>query len=119
MIKHTLPNKLGILKSQKIIATVWKHSSHSWKSPPPAIKGAGGVGLSNNWVAWGGGGASLLERGANLEKGGFDIEMGRGLPLFYYFTVPLHLLCVGEKIKFLWLYFDSSIFGVRHARLSS
>ena len=71
-------------------------------NPPPSIKGAGGVGRSPRGVAGGGGGgASLLERGANLEKGGFDIEMGRGLPLFYYFTVPLHLLCVGEKIKLL------------------
>ena len=63
--------------------------------------GGGGGGRGGGGGGGGGGGASLLERGANLEKGGFDIEMGRGLPPFYYFTVPLHLLCVGEKIKFL------------------
>ena len=33
----------------------------------------------------------LLERGDNP-----DVEI-RGLPLFYYFTVQLHLLCVWEK----------------------
>ena len=32
------------------------------------------------------------------ERGKIDIEM-LGLPLFYFFTVQLHLLCVGEKIK--------------------
>ena len=43
----------------------------------------------------------MLERGDNLEKGGVDIEMGGGgeLPLFYYFTVELHLLCVWGKSK--------------------
>ena len=34
----------------------------------------------------------LLKRGDNPEKG-VDIEI-EGLPLFYYFTVKLHLLCV-------------------------
>ena len=44
----------------------------------------------------------LLESGDDLENGGVDIEIGgggEGLPLFYYFTVQLHLLCVQGKSK--------------------
>ena len=47
----------------------------------------------------------LLECGDSLENGGVEIEIeggggrGEGLPLFYYFTVQLHLLCVQEKSK--------------------
>ena len=42
----------------------------------------------------------LLERGDNPEKGeGVDVEMGGGggLPIFYYFTVQSHFLCVWGK----------------------
>ena len=44
----------------------------------------------------------LLESGDDLENGGVDIEIGgggEGLPLFHYFTVQLHLLCVQGKSK--------------------
>ena len=45
----------------------------------------------------------MLDRGDNLEKGEDDIEMGvgeeLGLPLFHYFTVQLHLLCMGGRSK--------------------
>ena len=42
----------------------------------------------------------LLERGDKPVKvggGGVDVEMGVGLPLFYYFTVQSYLLCVRGK----------------------
>ena len=62
----------------------------------------------------------MLERGDNPERGGgvrwVDIEIGR-LPLFYYFTVRLHFLCVWGKVKFPLLHFDSSVFGVNDARI--
>ena len=86
MIKHTLSDKLGILKAPK-------NNCNSLKAlivgnHPSFIKGGGGgggLGPSKNWVTWVEA-KILLERGDNLEKGGIDIEMG-GLPLFYYFTV--------------------------------
>ena len=45
-----------------------------------------------------GGTKTFARKGDNPEKGGGggDVEM-RGLPHFYYFTVQLHLLGVGEK----------------------
>ena len=47
--------------------------------------------------------------GINLKRGG-DAEMGGGgLPLFYYFTVQSHLLCVG-KVRLPLLLFGSSVF---------
>ena len=82
----------------------------------------------------------MPERGNNPDNGGrVDAEMG-GYHFFYYFTVKLHLLCVcvcvcvcacvsvrvrvgvgwGEaEVKFALLHFDSSVFSVNHARLSS
>ena len=46
-----------------------------------------------------GGTKTFPRKGDNPEKrrgGGVDVE-NRGLPHFYYFTVQLHLLGVGEK----------------------
>ena len=61
----------------------------------------------------------MLERGDNLEKGGVDIEMEGGC----HFFITLQFNCIycvfREKVKFPLLYFDSSIFRVRHARFSS
>ena len=63
----------------------------------------GGVELSKNWVTWGiytknfaGMGETTLKRDGWCRKG--------RLPLFYYFTVQLHLLCVwcgggGSKVS--------------------
>ena len=52
--------------------------------------------------------------------------MGRGgyqkvCYFFYYFAVQLHLLCVWEKVKFVLLHFDSSVFtfGLLHFGLLS
>ena len=81
-------------------------------------KPGAGLGPSKNWVIWGRP-KILLETGGNLEKGGVDIQMGGRLPLFYYFTVQLHLLCVWGKSKVSLLHCDSSIFGVSSARFSS
>ena len=39
----------------------------------------------------------LARKGDKPEKGVVDVEMGGGLPLFYYFTVQSHLLCVWGK----------------------
>ena len=64
----------------------------------------GGVGPSKNWVTWEVP-KSLLERGITLKRGrGWcrNWRESRELPLFYYFTVQLHLLCVGEKKNFLY-----------------
>ena len=56
----------------------------------------------------------LLERGDTTnEKGGgeVDVEMRR-LPVFYYFTVQSHLLCVGKsKVSFITF----SIFSLESA----
>ena len=38
---------------------------------------------------------SLLERRDNPEKGGGGCCRKRGVAIFYYFTVQLHLLCLG------------------------
>ena len=88
--------------------------------PPPLIKG-GGLGPSKNWVTWGLP-KIFLERGDNPEKKGDWCRNG-GLPLFYYFTVQFHLLCVcvcgGGGVKFALLHFDSSVFWVNHTRFSS
>ena len=66
-------------------------------TPSPLLRGGGGgVGPSKNWVTAGGeGGNFLLERGDKPEKGVWC--RNGGLPLFYYFTVQSHLLCVREK----------------------
>ena len=65
---------------------------------PPLIKGGGGVGPSKNWVTWGGVPKTLLERGV-------DVEMEGEFALSYYFTVQLHLLCVGKKSKVCFITF--------------
>ena len=80
MIKHTFPDKLGILKASK-------NNCSSLKAlivgiPLLLLKGVGGVGSSKNWVTWGGT-KFFLEIGENLKKGGVDIEREGGLPLFY------------------------------------
>ena len=63
---------------------------HSWNPPPPLpplLKG---------------GGKTFQKLGhlgkVGEEGGGVDVEMW-GLPLFYYFTVQLHLLYVCRKSK--------------------
>ena len=44
----------------------------------------------------------LPERGDKPEKGSLMYKWGRGLPLFYYFTVQSRLLCVGgSKVSFI------------------
>ena len=54
-------------------------------------------------VTWGEGVRKiLLERGGgNPERGGGGYRKGK-LPLFYYFTVQLHLLCAEGKSSFLY-----------------
>ena len=44
--------------------------------------------------------------GDKPEKGGIDVEM-EGLPLFYYFRVQSHLLCVCEESKVPFITLDS------------
>ena len=76
---------------------------------------------------WGGVRNILLEREINLKRSGggeVDVEM-EGLPLFYYFTVQSHLLCVcvracvhacvclcvcGGRVRFPLLLFGSLVF---------
>ena len=85
---------------------------------------------SKNWVFFGGVRNILLEREINLKRSGggeVDVEM-EGLPLFYYFTVQSHLLCVclcvcvcvggGGCVRFPLLLFGSLVFWVSHARFS-
>ena len=95
MIKHTFPDKLGILKASK-------NNCNSLKalivgSPLLLLKGvvAGG---GRTFLKLRGEPKILLERGDNLEKNGIDIEMRGGeVLLFNYFTIQLHLLCVQRK----------------------
>ena len=86
--------------------------------PPPPLLNKG-VGPSKNWVTWVVP-KILLERGNNPEKRGegVDVETG-GLPLFYYFTVQFHLLCVSRTVRLPLLHFGSSVFWVNHARFPS
>ena len=59
--------------------------------PPPYLRGQG-VGPSKN--------ESLgVVPKILLKKGGGDIEMG-GCHFFWYFTVQLHLLCVGRSFVY-------------------
>ena len=84
---------------------------------PPLLKGGQDLPKNESLV---GVPKTLLERGENPENG-VDVEMG-GLPLFYYFTVQLHLLCVGVCVgwvKVALLHSDSSIFWVNHAGFSA
>ena len=65
---------------------------------------------SKNWVIWEG--TKNLTRkggGGNSEKKRGWYRNG-GLPVFYYFTVQLHLLCGWGWVKFVLLHFDSSVF---------
>ena len=50
----------------------------------------------------------LLEGGTTLKRRGVNVEMG-GLPLFYYFSVQLHLVCVAgtSKVSFITFWFFS------------
>ena len=80
MIKHTFPDKLGILKASKNNCSSLKALIVG--TPLLLLKGVGGVGSSKNWVTWGGT-KIFLEIGENLKKGGVDIEREGGLPLFY------------------------------------
>ena len=75
---------------------------------PPLLKGGGWLDLPKI-ESLPGVPKILLERGDNPEKRGVSVEMGC-MPLFYYFTVQLHLLCVGVKVKFPLLHFDTSVF---------
>ena len=65
--------------------------------PTPSLLKEGGKIFQKSRVTWVGIPKILLEREDNPEKGGGLIKKWGGLPLFYYFTVQLHLLCVGEK----------------------
>ena len=55
----------------------------------------------------------LLERGNNSEKGGagVDVEKG-GVVAAFFITLQFNCICYvcGEKIKFVLLHFDSSVF---------
>ena len=62
--------------------------------PAPIIKG-GGEDLPKIESLGGGGG----RKGITLKRG-VDVEIGGEGCHFYYLTVQLHLLCVGEKVKF-------------------
>ena len=81
------------------------------EAPSPLLKGqgCGWEGPSNNWVTWGVWNI-LLKRGDKPDKGGWcrNGRGGGGVPLFYYFTVQSHLLCVcGEsKVPFItfWIF---------------
>ena len=67
-----------------------------------------GVEHSKNRVTSGGGGSTFfLERDDKPEKGG--LCRNRGLPLFYYFTFQLHLLCVWEKPILLYYFLRFSL----------
>ena len=80
---------------------------HSWTpplTPSPLIKGGQDL---PKIESLGGGGRGLYkyfcQKRDKPEKGGLMGGEGGGrLPLFYYFTVPSHLLCVGKsKIPFI------------------
>ena len=63
--------------------------------PPPIIIKGGGMWPSENWVTRGGVTKFFAGKGETAEKEGWC--RNGGLPLFYYFTVKSHLLCVGGK----------------------
>ena len=69
-------------------------SGHNWN--PPSKK------LSHLGVH-----QKFCYKGGITLKRGVDVEMGTGLSHIYYFTVQLHLLCVGVKLKFPLLHFLS------------
>ena len=73
---------------------------------PLPIKGRGGSRPFQKLSHSGGGGVpkTLVERGDKPEKG-VDVEMS-GLPLFYYFTVQYHFLCVLGKSKVSFITFQ-------------
>ena len=88
MIKHTFPDKLGILKASKNNYNSWKLSSLESQ----------GVGPSKNWVTWRGP-IILLERGGSIEKSEVDKEMaGRGGATFLLLYSSIAFTkCGGEK----------------------
>ena len=87
--------------------------------PPPLIKGEGGGGNGVGRLVLGGYQKFCQKGEITLKKGGWYRNGGGELPLSYYFTVQLHILCVGKKVKFAVLHFDSSVIWVNHARFSS
>ena len=66
-------------------------------TPLPLLKGGGEAQDLPKIESLGGRGVPkfLLERGDNPEKGG--LMQKQGTATFYYFTVQLRLLCMGEK----------------------
>ena len=87
MIKHTFPDKLGILKASKNNCSSLKALIVG--TPLLLLKGVGGVGSFKNWVTWGGT-KILLERGENLKKVGVDIEREGGC----HFFISLQFNCI-------------------------
>ena len=108
---------LDLVRFMPILPILGNNIAFSYLDPPPLLnKGVEGEGSRTfkKLSHLGGVPKILLERGDNPKKG------GGGLP-FFFITLQFNwIYCVwGEKVNLGLLNFDSSVFSVNHARLSS